>query len=479
MKSQNIEPGSKSSFIKTKIVATIGPACLDSNTLRQMIGSGLSCARLNTAHGDFPQYASMIGNIREAGDIPIMVDIKGPEIRVRMDNDVTVQAGDKILFGFGKGKLPYFSFDFSEHLLPGDIVFFDNGIIESRVAKVMKGDVPQVLLSFSEACIIKPNKGVNLPAKKLKMPSLSEKDREAIKFSIRQKVSFIALSFTRYKEDVLGVRKLLGNAPIGIISKIENEEGLENIDEIIETSDGIMVARGDLGVQIPAQKIPYLQKMIVQKCNSAGKLVIVATQMLETMTNSPTPTRAEVSDVANAVLDGADAVMLSGETAVGKYPVKVVETMKNIALEVEDKLSHVVREDSKPDISEEISRIACELANYAHATKIACITRSGFTARLIARFRPNQQILAITDSKDVMLQLKLVWGVMPLLMKIIPSKAIMPAVADYMSCKGIVSGKDLVVFVGGIRTLHPSVANVVEIHAIDDLLSFRKKYIKG
>jgi len=479
MAQEKIVDVSDPAFTKTKIVATIGPACLGQEIINKMMAAGMDCARINTAHGDFSQYESIIKMVQEAGEIPIMIDVKGPEIRVRTEKEIVILAGEKIMFGFKKGELPYFSFDFSKALLPGDTVFFDNGQIEGKVAEVKKGSEPEVLLHFMEACIIKPNKGVNVPCKKLKMPSLSDKDRDSVKFAIKNRLSFIALSFTRQKEDVRGLKKLIGDAPIGVIAKIENQEGINHIDEIIAESDGIMVARGDLGVEIPLSKIPYLQKMIVQKCNTAGKIVIVATQMLESMIISPTPTRAEVSDVANAVVDGADAVMLSGETAVGKYPVKAIEAMRDISVEMEDKIIPCVQPKENVSMSEEVSGVAAKLAVNAKATKIVCVTRSGFTARLISRFRPNIPLIAMTNSKEALLQMKLTWGVFPILMDIIPSKAIIPTVADYLFSRKTLARKDLVVFVGGIRTLQPSVANVVEIHNIGDLLDYKKKFIEN
>ncbi len=465
-------------FTKTKIIATIGPACLDQETVKRMVAAGMDCARINTAHGDFSQYESIIRMVRKTGEMPVMIDVKGPEIRVRAEKEIVIAADGKVLFCFAKGELPYFSFDFSKSLALGDAIFFDNGSIEGKVVEIKKGRGASVLLSFAEACTIKPNKGVNVPGKKLKMLSLSEKDRECVKFAIKNKLSFIALSFTRNKDDLRGLKKLIGNAPIAVIAKIENQEGLDNIDEIIAESDGIMVARGDLGVEIPASKIPLLQKMMIQKCNNAGKIVIVATQMLESMTSSPKPTRAEVSDVANAVEDGADAVMLSGETATGRYPVKAVEAMREISFEMENKIRHSIQKKESPSVSEKVSEVAANLAIEVKASKIICITRSGFSARLIARFRPRVPIIAVTNSEEALLQMKLAWGVNPVLMKTIPEKAIMPTVADYLFCRKMVNRKDIVVFVGGIRTLQQAVANVVEIHSIGDLLDYRKKYIE-
>ncbi|MBN2459083.1 pyruvate kinase [Candidatus Woesearchaeota archaeon] len=473
-------PGSAAPrFTKTKVIATIASNQLDPVVLSRMFMAGMDCVRINTAHGSFEQYESLIRAVRDTGIMPVMLDIKGPEVRIRTEKEIHIHAGSSASFGFKKGSLPYFSHDFSRALKKGDVVFFDNGLIKSFVAEIGKGLSPKVKLSFQEACTIKPNKGVNVPGKKLKIPSLSERDKEAIKFAVRNKASFIALSFTRSRQDVLGVRKLLGDEPIGIIAKIESQEGIDNIDEIIEASDGIMIARGDLGVEIPAQKIPYLQKIIIQKCNASGKIAIVATQVLESMTNSPVPTRAEVSDVANAVLDGADAVMLSGETAIGKYPAESVQAVRDIAEEVEDKVRHSLTEVHGPSISEEISRVAYDLATYSKADKIVCVTRSGFAARLISRFRPCQPVIAVTDSHEVLLNLQLAWGVMPILISVIPSQAVMPKVADYLLSLGLLSLNDLVVFTAAFGTLQPSITNLVEIHHVEDLMGFKKKYLEA
>ena len=471
--------GARLTFTKTKIIATIGPASLSKGILKQMVNKGMDCARINTAHGDFEQYKLIINRVRLAGNIPVMIDVKGPEIRIRTPKELVIKTSEKKQFGFKKGRLPYFSYNFSEHLSKGDFLYFDNGLIKATVVDIKKGSFPRATLLFKEACIINPNKGVNVPGKSLKIPSLSAKDKKAIRFALRHKLSFIAISFVRYKEDVLRIRKLLGKAPIAVISKIENQEGIDNIDEIIEVSDGIMVARGDLGVEIPLQKIPYLQKMIIQKCNAVGKIVVVATQMLDSMIKSRIPTRAEVSDVANAVLDGADAVMLSGETAAGKYPVQTVQAMCAIAHEIEDKIKTNVQGVYDASISDDVSEITSRLAVSAKATKIVCVTRSGYSARLVARYRPNLPILAVTNSQAVVLQMKLVWGVLPVLMKPLPLRTIMTNLAYNLYIKKYLSRKDRVVFMGGVRTLMPAVSNAVEIHDIDDLLEYRKKYLRG
>ena len=460
---------------KTKIIATIGPASNTREKIKAMADAGMSCARINTAHGDFEQYSGIIDLIRECADIPVLIDIKGPEIRLRLDADLAILPKDEVEFGFRKGELPYFSFDFSSCLEKGDSVFFDNGMLEAKVLSVRKGSSAR--LSFDDEYVLKPNKGVNIPGKELDIPSLSDKDNDAVKFAISKKLSFIALSFTRYAEDVIALRKMLGDSGIGIIAKIENHEGVENIDEIIEASDGVMIARGDLGVELPVEKIPFIQKTIIKKCNDEGKIVIVATQMLESMTASRSATRAEVSDVANAVLDGADAVMLSGETASGKYPVEAVKVMRKIAYEVEDKIGHNVEEAENRALSQKISEVANHLATDTDASKIICLTRSGFSARQIARYKPKAQIIAVTDSQEACLQLKLVWGVEPVIAEI-PLRAIMPTIADMLLEKKLIERDDLAVFVGGIRTLEKNVSNVVEIHQVQELLDYHKKMQK-
>lgn len=466
---------SKINNSKTKIVATIGPSSSTKEVLRSMIDNGLSCARINTAHGDFEQYKQLIEAVKAAGEIAVMMDIKGPEIRIRTAVEIQIIAGEQKEFFFSENVMPYFSFDFSADLNEDDVIFFDNGLIEAEVIEIKKGKSPSVILRFSEDCIIRQNKGVNVPGKKLLVPSLSEKDKESIKFAIEQNLSFIALSFARNKDDVLGVRDLLGSSKIEIIAKIENQEGIDNIDEIIEASDGIMVARGDMGVELPPEKVPYVQKMIVRKCNTQGKVVIVATQMMESMMISKTPTRAEVSDVANAVLDGADAVMLSGETATGKFPIIVVKTMHEICMEIEDKVSQNSYVASVEDISRKVCFVAAELALQANATKIVSITRSGFSARQIAKYRPSAGIIAVTDKFGTYLQMKLTWGITPVFIEKRPTKAITPTISQYLLEKDLLKNSDYAVFVGGIRTREHNVSNFIAIHKISDLLEFHKK----
>jgi pyruvate kinase len=467
-----------SSFKKTKIIATIGPASNNKKILKEMVDLGVNCARINTAHGDFDQYTQLIKLVRSVADIPVMIDIKGPEIRIKTNEDMEITAANPVDFGFNNKSDAYFNYNFYDEIFVGDTIFFDNGLITSKVLKKYKDKQKNkiVTLKFSSNVVIKPNKGVNIPNRKLKIPSLSSKDIEAVKFSIDQKISFIALSFARNKEDIINLKKLLGNSPIKIIAKIENMEGIDAIDEIIEHSDGVMIARGDLGIEIASEKIPSLQKMIIKKCNEKGKISIVATQMLESMIANPVPTRAEVSDVANAVLDGTDAVMLSGETASGRHPVKAVEVMRRVAMESENYVANNVDNFETGDISHEMSEAAYRLSIHSKATKIISITRSGFSARLISRFKPKVPIIAVMIDPEVSRHVQLVWGVEPMLLEKIPTRAIMPTIAEMLMKKKMLDRKDLVVFLGGIRTMKEHMSNVVEIHNIGDMVDYDRKY---
>lgn len=456
---------------KTKIIATIGPACMDRKTLKQMIKSGVSCARINTAHGDFKQYDKMLRLIRRIKDLPVMIDVKGPEIRIRLEKELVVEPRKEYVFYY-KNKKPFFSYDFSKEIRKGDKIFFDNGQIKSRVKKK---DKDSVSLVFEEESVIHPNKGVNIPGKSLKIPSLSKKDVQAIKYALKNKAAFIALSFVRNKKDVEGLKKLLKESEIGIISKIENNEGIKNIDEIIDASDGVMIARGDLGVEIPEEKIPVLQKNIIRKCIQRGRISIVATQMLENMTHHPMPTRAEVSDVANAIMDGADAVMLSGETASGKYPVKAVQVMRKVARETEKTTGNKVDMSRTGGISEEMSKAAYHISLRVNTDKIICVTRSGYSAALLSRFRSNKELIAVTRHEMTARKLGLVRGVNPVLLKAIPTKDMIPSIAKELYKEKHLAITDKLVFFAGIKTLKEHVSNLIEVHDVKELLEYGKE----
>ncbi|PIY60337.1 pyruvate kinase [Candidatus Woesearchaeota archaeon CG_4_10_14_0_8_um_filter_47_5] len=459
---------------RTKIIATVGPASLSKKALTAMAGEGMNCARINTAHGDFAQYEAMIKLIRSIPTIstmPIILDIKGPEIRLKTRDDIPVKKGTHLSLGFSPKKEPYCSYDFFQEVEVPDTILFDGGLVQGTIIRKIP-EKKQIVVEIHTPGILKNNKGINLPNKSLKIPSLSEKDRDAVRFALKHKLSYIALSFVRTKDDVINLKNLLGNYQGGIIAKIENKEGVDNIREIIAESEGVMIARGDLGAEIRQEKLPLIQKGIIHACNQAGKISIVATQMLESMIERPTPSRAEVSDVANAIIDGADAVMLSGETATGKYPLQAISVMSRIAREIEDTLAHNISMDFPGSVSEEMTKSAYTLALRGKATKIVCITRSGFTARLIARFRLPINILAVTDSHMTKKKLDLVWGVNPLVVHELPVQAIIPSVAYLLYKKGLLIPGDKAIFLGGVGTSEEQVVNLIEIHTVLDLLRY-------
>lgn len=416
---------------KTKIVCTIGPKSENKPMMSKLLDAGMNVMRLNFSHGDFWEHGGRMINLRalmaEKKKIcAILLDTKGPEIRTNNlvnGEDVTLEAGqtftlttDQSVLG-DKTKVSVTYENLNKDLKAGDTVLLDDGLIGLRVIEI-KGN--EIITEVQNSGVLGEHKGVNLPNVITTLPALAEKDEIDLRFGCEREVDFIAASFIRKKEDVLGIRKFLdqnGGKDIKIISKIENQEGLNNFDEILEVSDGIMVARGDMGVEIPFQDVIFAQKMIIRKCNKAGKFVITATQMLESMQKNPRPTRAEAGDVANAILDGTDAVMLSGESAKGKYPEEAVKTMATICertdphvlvrLDIEEK--SIV----KAHITEAVCRGAVKTAETTDAALIVCSTRNGNTAMKVRKYFPAAPILAITPVLKTAKQLCPVKGVTP------------------------------------------------------------------
>ncbi len=461
---------------KTKIVCTIGPASMSSESLGRMCGAGMNCARINTAHGDFAQYSKIIKNARSVCNVPIMMDIKGPEVRVLVNSPKKITAGEPFEAWFSEEGPVRFTYDFQNEVEVGDELFVANGKVRARiVAKTTKG----ILLEAVNDGVIEDRKSVNIPGRELKTPGLSEKDKKSIEFAIKNKVEFIALSFVRSADDVKNLRKHLGERRIAVISKIENLQGVNNIDEILEESDGIMVARGDLGVEIPHEKIPLIQKEIIRKCNQRGRISITATQMLESMIRAPTPTRAETSDVANAILDGSDAVMLSGETAVGAHPIEAVGTMSKIAREVENSVPNRVRMTGYFNISDTVSKSIHHITEIMPLDKIVPITRSGYTARMIARFRLDVPIIAVTDDPITAGQLGLIFGVLPVRIGKVPQTKRVLRVAEYLCRRGLLQKDETVLFTSGVRTSQKHASNLIEIHKAAELLKFSSLGRKG
>jgi len=456
-------------------LCTLGPASMSRGVLARMRAAGMDAARINTAHGEFGQYAKMIAEVRTLDGVPVLLDIKGPEIRVRVKKPIHVKEGETVHAGFAPGKNAWFSYDFSREVKPGDRVLIDGGKLCFTVKEVSRGAVR--LCAFNDGVICN-RKGVNIPGRSLKVPSLSKKDVEAITFAKRHGVEFIALSFTRSREDVRELKRRIGKAGIAVIAKIENPEGVKNIDGILAEADGVMVARGDLGVEVGTEKVPLIQKEIIRKANERGKIAITATQMLESMITEPFPTRAETSDVANAVLDGSDAVMLSGETAVGKYPVETVKEMAKIAREVEDRVACKVEMGMPGDISSVVSEAIYRASEQMKFDRIVTITRSGHTARIISRYRPGPPILAVTFSETVRNQCALTFGVTPYYMPRKPKHGLIARTAKFLFEQGAISEKDVLLFTAGVLTKREHESNLIEIHCACELLEAHKERMR-
>ncbi|MDD4353151.1 MAG: pyruvate kinase [Candidatus Nanoarchaeia archaeon] len=386
---------------KTKIVCTIGPACLDKNVLQELIEHGMNAARINMSHGDFNQYDKIISNLRSICNEPVILDTQGPEVRTV--NDLLVfKKGDIINFGL--------SINIFSKLKINDTFYLNDGLDEGEIYEIKN---KKVFLKMKTDGELMPNRSISFRNINLDLPLLTKKDFEGFEYAIKNNIEFIALSFTKNKKDVLFAKKNLKDSCVKIIAKIENQQGVDNIDEIIESADAIMVARGDLGIEIPSEKVPIIQKDIIKKCNVAGKPVIVATQMMESMIINKTPTRAETSDVANAIIDGADAIMLSAETSIGKYPALVVKTMTKICINTETNYNKMMGIDNKSnEIPDVIAYNAYLVSNKLNA-KIICLTRSGYTARMINRFKPNNLIIAFTPNEITASQLMISYGIMP------------------------------------------------------------------
>lgn len=419
---------------KTKIVCTLGPSTENEDVLKQMMIEGMNVARCNFSHGTYDDHKrrmDMVKKLRkEVGEpVAILLDTKGPEVRVRNFKEGKVALEEGQLFTLTaddvEGTKDIVSVTYNrlyEDLEVGMRVLIDDGLIEMKVEKVDKNNIVCRVINGG---VVSNHKGVNVPEVDLSMPYISDKDREDILFGIEQDVDFIAASFVQKKEDILQLRKLLeknGGEDIRIISKIENAQGVANIDDIIEVSDGIMVARGDMGVEIPYEEVPVIQKKIIKKVYRAGKQVITATQMLESMIKNPRPTRAETTDIANAVYDGTSAIMLSGETAAGAYPVEAVKTMVRIAERTEQDVDYCKRffqyeRNANPDITDAICHATCTTALDLNARAIVTVTKSGRSARMISRYRPNSEIISCATTEKVCRQLSLTWGVVPVLIK--------------------------------------------------------------
>lgn len=476
---------------KAKIVCTIGPASESIEKLVALANAGMNVARLNFSHGDFEEHGARIQNIREASkitgkNIAILLDTKGPEIRTNtMENGaIELVEGSNITISMEEviGTPEKFSITYPgliEDVHPGSRILLDDGLIGLEVVEINQQKL-EILTKVLNSGTLKNKKGVNVPGVKVNLPGITEKDANDIVFGIGQDVDYIAASFVRRASDVLEIRELLeenNGEAIQIIPKIENQEGVDNIDEILEVSDGLMVARGDLGVEIPAEEVPLVQKELIKKCNALGKPVITATQMLDSMQRNPRPTRAEASDVANAIFDGTDAIMLSGETAAGSYPVEAVQTMHNIASRAEQALVHreILSQRSKISgitITDAIGQSVAHTALNLDASAIVTPTESGHTARMISKYRPKAPIIAVTANESTTRKLSLVWGVYPVTGNVAKSTdEMLDNSVDVALNTGIVKPGDLVVITAGVPVGECGTTNIMKIHVVGNKIA--------
>ncbi len=453
---------------KTKIVATLGPASAKKEVLKEMFLAGLNVCRLNFSHGSYDDHASAIELIRELNtelglNVAILADLQGPKIRTNEmeNNGVLLDVGQeiKVLVDKVVGNNERFSINYvklPQDVQSGERILLDDGKIVLEV-KSTDGK-SEIICTVIQGGILSSKKGVNFPNTKISLPSLTEKDQLDLEFALEQEVDWIGLSFVRSARDIIELKHRIsakgGHAKV--IAKIEKPEALECIDDIIHESDGLMVARGDLGVEVPFQNVPLIQKMLITKCIRKAKPVIVATQMMETMISSMTPTRAEVNDVANAVLDGTDAVMLSGETSVGKYPVEVIKTMSNIIKEMET-FDGIYNKEELPEknqdrfISDSICFNACRLSQRVEAKAIITMSFSGYTAYKIASQRPNTDIFVFTSNQKILTQLNLVWGVKAFYYnKRISTDHTIADIKYLMKSEGFLKSGDLVINIASI-----------------------------
>lgn len=450
---------------KTKIICTLGPAVDSDERITQIINAGMDCARLNFSHGTHEEQEVRLNRVRRiAGElnrhIPILLDTKGPEIRLKdfENGSVVVEKGSLFTFDTDKetpGTKERIGLTYdklAKNVEVGTKILVDDGKIELKVTAI-KGS--KVICKVITGGKLSNHKSINIPNVEIPMPYLNDVDKSDLLFGIEHNVEYIAASFVRCADDLKKLRKFLkdnGGQDIKVISKIENGQGINNFDEILELSDGIMVARGDMGVEINFEKIPAIQKMMIEKCNREGKIVVTATQMLESMTENPRPTRAEVSDVANAIYDGTTVIMLSGESAAGRHPVEAVRTMANIAVNAENTINYYEKyvdssAEMEPNLKNAICASAYNAAKYLDAKAIVVLTRSGATANILSRFHPECPVIAATISERGRNQLNLVWGITPVAAENLDSadKFVQYAVSKAVESRLVKRGDNIVV----------------------------------
>ena len=469
---------------RTKIVATIGPACANPETLLDMIKAGMDVARLNFSHADHATHEESLNMVRGINEkhgtnIVILQDLQGPKIRIgELKEPLAIKPGQVFTMRTDteehKGNvLPIIYDTFAQDVKVGDPILIDDGKVECKVVETNGKNRVKLEVIYGE--IIKSRKGVNLPQTDISAPTITEKDFKDMDFAIKHNVEWVALSFVRTADEIKLLKELirLKNGVSKVIAKIEKPEALTNIDAIIKAADGIMIARGDLGVEIPMEEVPAWQKRIIKKCNQAGKPVIVATQVMESMIQNPRPTRAEANDVANALVDGADAAMLSGETSVGKYPVRVVASMDKILRSVEgdDESIYYRNMDSIPEEAEPLSTsiivTACKLAEETDAKAILAMTRSGYTAIQISRCRPRAQIFAFTSNKSLLTTLSLIWGIRAFHYdKTVSTDDTIQDVHEILKEKNLVEPGDVLINTGSMPLHEHGLTNMIKISRV-------------
>ena len=479
-------PPLKRFFAKTKIVSTLGPASNSPEILLAMIRAGMDVARINFSHGSHNEHLKTLKHLRKARKlsrepITVILDLQGPKIRIG-----AVKTGTVELKPHQRITITTKEIEGNEHVLsttykhlPHDVrqgnrILLDDGKIELRALSVHRNEIQFNVVTGG---MISSHKGINLPGIPVSAPSLTEKDKQDLLFAFSHDVDYIALSFVRKADDISDLREFIikhgpSSRKMPIIAKIEKAEAITNIEEILKEADAVMVARGDLGVELPPEDVPLLQKMIVRRCNELGKPVIIATQMLESMMNSPTPTRAEASDVANAVLDGTDAVMLSGETSIGKYPVRTIEVMDRIIRKTQDQQQQHAKynPDWIPSTHEydPLSRSACLLADQLNASTIVALTHSGSTAAHVAKFRPSARIIAVTDREKIMRRLNLIWGIRGLIVENLrkDTDVAFKMIQERLLQEGYVERGETIVMMAGLPLFEGHPTNTIKVDKV-------------
>jgi len=473
---------------KTKIICTLGPATSGEDKIRELMLAGMNVARFNFSHGSYDEHTELFNTVKKVAkelNLPVatLLDTKGPEIRVKSfkQGKIMLAAGQKFILTTNEVEGDENCVSITYKNLPQDIsvgtvILLDDGLIELNVTKIDKNDIICTVVNGGP---LSNNKGVNVPDVSLSMPYISEKDKNDIIFGVKTGFDFIAASFARSADDIIQVRQILDSQnchSIKIIAKIENAEGVSNIDDILRVSDGIMIARGDMGVEIPFEEVPVLQKKLIKKAYNCGKLVITATQMLDSMMKNPRPTRAEATDVANAIYDGTSAIMLSGETAAGAYPIESVKTMSLIAKRAEKDIDYkkrFYRRDnvSAPDVTNAISHATVTTAYDLGAAAIITVTQSGQTARMISKYRPEMQIIGCTSVETTYRQINMSWGVTPLMIEQQSnSDDLFAHAVESAKNAGLVKNGDLVVITAGVPVGISGTTNLIKVHIVGDVL---------